>query len=240
MKKVSGNQIKLFMMFLTVLYYAGPLLPGNLAVLFDLLGSSVIAWFSYAAAEGVLYTRNWKRYLLRLYCLAGSIFAGNSVINTGLAGSGAVIYSNPVLTLALGVSLLLIISAVRPAGALRKTGKALAVAALSAAGFFCESGFIVIPVMLISFLLKENPGRRDAAFVVLSIVLLLMSFDLGNLSIGGLIKNPAFLFILFVPFVHMYSGQRGSHAAFVKYFFYFFYPLQLWGLHIIQLAVAVM
>jgi len=47
-------------------------------------------------------------------------------------------------------------------------------------------------------------------------------------TLSMLAFNSDFLFILVLPILHLYNGQRGTTGKFGKYFFYVFYPAHLW------------
>jgi hypothetical protein len=55
-----------------------------------------------------------------------------------------------------------------------------------------------------------------------------------NETIEMLMFNSDFLFILVVPLILLYNGERGMNNKFSKYLFYVFYPLHLWVIALLQ------
>ena len=111
MERIKFNQfqIKVFMALFMVtdhLNHVPGLISDNLASVFHVLTRCVAVWFAYSAVEGVMYTRNIKKYLLRLYIAAAIMFAGNSLLQILFASKQIMISNNIFLTLALGVSML--------------------------------------------------------------------------------------------------------------------------------------
>ncbi|MGL4912473.1 MAG: TraX family protein, partial [Romboutsia sp.] len=100
-----------------------------------------------------------------------------------------------------------------------------------------EGGIVVIPFILITYLLRDNKKKQIIAYIILSIILFAMSYvpyPTLEETINMLMFNSDFLFILVVPFILLYNGERGMNNKFSKYLFYVFYPLHLWILAVIQ------
>ena len=238
MKKASAwNQyhIKLIMAFLMVLDHLDHvpgLLSENLAMAFHVLSRCVAVWFAYCVVEGVRYTRDLRGYLLRLYLAAGGMLLGNLTLRMLLRSKDIPVSNNIFLTLALGATM---VTALRHIP--RKSLKILAAAVILAAGSItAEGGITVLPFMLIADLNYDNPRLRDVWCLVLSAVLLIISYvPYGTLeeTLSMLAFNSDFLFILVIPILHLYNGQRGTAGKFGKYFFYIFYPAHLWLLALI-------
>lgn len=207
-------------------------MPSNLQVLYHLTEKCAIAWFAFAAVEGVRHTRSLSRYLIRLYSLAGIVFLGNIVLNTGFSGTDLRFFHNAILSLALGASVLGLMKIQCKKEGMDKIIGIISVCFLSLIGLACENGYIVIPVMIISYLLYHKPQLRDKVLMAFSILLCLSSIPFGAPIAeitNTLIERSGFLFVLVVPFLHLYSGERGTTSHFCKYFFYFYYPLHLWA-----------
>ena len=223
-------QIKLLMAFLMVLDHLDHvpgLIPENLAMVFHVLSRSVAVWFAYCVVEGVRYTHDLRRYLLRLYLAAGGMLLGNLALRVLLQSEDITVSNNIFLTLALGATMLAALQYIS-----RKPLKILAAVGILAVGsIVAEGGLTVLPFMLIAHLTYGKPRLRDVWCLALSAVLLLVSFapyDTLAETLSMLAFNSDFLFILVLPILHLYNGQRGTTGKFGKYFFYVFYPAHLW------------
>lgn len=237
MKKLNNNQIKLVMVVLMTLNSLTYLMPANLTILYHALSKIAVGWFAFSAVEGVFHTSNLKRYNLRLYIAAAILFLGNLILNTGFGTQTAKLYDNAFFTLALGVSCLTVFKN-RRSGAANKTAAAwLGGIALAICGILCQYGYIVIPVMLCCFFFKEQPGRRERGLILISLLLLISDLISGKIAgntVGALASGANCFYILVVPFIRLYSGERGSASPFMKYFFYVYYPVHLWIIFIVR------
>lgn len=235
MRRVNENQMKFFMAVLMTLAGLQAFMPANLAVLYSLLGNVAVAWFAFAASEGVIYTSNIYRYAGRLYGGAVIMFLGNSILNTGFGMSSAQAGDNVFLTLALGVSALGFYQSSKLYCGFEKTFNILASATLSFCGFMCQYGYIMIPIMFISLILKEKPQKRDGFLILLSIIFLASELFSSGTQMGSAVPfalKGDFLFILVVPFLQVYDGKRGTCSFVIKWAFYLYYPVHIWLINI--------
>ncbi|MDX5039097.1 TraX family protein, partial [Streptococcus suis] len=96
---------------------------------------------------------------------------------------------------------------------------------------FTEGGAVVLPFILITYLGRKTPFKRNFAYIILALLLLLSSYhpyETIELTIQMMLYNADWLFILVLPILSLYNGQAGPRTAFSRYFFYIFYPLHLW------------
>lgn len=240
MKKFNQFQIKMFMALLMVtdhLNHVPGLISDNMAMIFHVLTRCVAVWFAYGAIEGVMYSRNIKKYLLRLYIAAAIMFAGNMLLEVLFASKEIHISNNIFLTLAVGVSMLASLKYIQN----KTQSYLLAAIALVLGILFTEGGFVVLPFMLITYYTYHKPKVRNICYIVLAAVLFAMDFvpyDTVSETIQILAYNSDFLFILVIPVLHLYSGEQGPRTNFSKYFFYVFYPTHLWLLATIAYFVS--
>lgn len=236
MKKLNANQIKSVMVLLMTLDSLRCFLPPNLAVLYNILSKIAVAWFAFGAAEGVRYTSNLKNYNCRLYLAAAVMFIGNIVLNTGFGMEQEPLSENAFLTIALGVSALSAFERMNRTSRGMNLSRILAGISLAILGAICQYGYIMIPVMLCSFYLNHKPEKRDYALIAISMLLLILDIAAGGPAAettSRILTNGSFLYVLVIPFIHMYSGKRGSQSPAIKYFFYIYYPAHIWLIHII-------
>ena len=106
---------------------------------------------------------------------------------------------------------------------------------------FTEGGQIIIPFMLITYFLRNREMIRNIFYVLYSILILIFSYvpyDSFKETLLMLLYNSDWLFILVIPFIYLYNGERGNNSKFSKYFFYVFYPLHLWIIKLIEILVV--
>ena len=106
---------------------------------------------------------------------------------------------------------------------------------------FTEGGQIIIPFMLITYFLRNREMIRNIFYVLYSILILIfsyVSYDSFKETLLMLLYNSDWLFILVIPFIYLYNGERGNNSKFTKYFFYVFYPLHLWIIKLIEILVV--
>ncbi|ALS03147.1 hypothetical protein ATZ33_17725 [Enterococcus silesiacus] len=236
---MNGTQLKLIMMALMMLDHLVPLLPPQFGTPIHMLTRCVAVFFAFMAVEGFHYTRNRKNYLLRLYSWAAIMLLGNTLINTLMIHDPMYqIHNNIFLTLAIGVTILTLITFAKHAKSsfskIAATILAIVLALVSFLGLIpAEGGSVVIPFMLLSYFFRDNAKKRDISYLIFAIPLLIMpilglpdySFEMIKLQLE---VNPEFLFITVIPFIHLYNGEKGSNNPFFKYLFYVFYPAHLW------------
>ncbi len=239
-KLLNAYQIKLLMVLLMLLdhlRYINHLLPSEAAHVFTMISRCVAPMFAYFAVEGILHTRNLKRYCLRLSVLAGIMFAGNGILNAVFrAFSGTLpdaerklllINNNVIFTLALGVIAISLIKW----GKDKQTSVSKWLYVLSAVCFIIgflwgEWGTILLPFMFIEYFFRNKMLLRLLGYVLIEIIALLLPFS-----------EP--LYFLVFPFILLYNGERGPKTGFSKYFFYIFYPVHLWIIAIINFIVTI-
>lgn len=230
-------QFKLFLASFMVLDHISFFIPVNMSLWFHVLTRFVGVGFAYLAVEGFLYTKNVKRYLLRLYGAAALMFLGNLLINYLFSSRHVIVGNNIFLTLALGVTALAALRSISS-----KAQKYGAVLAILLIGFvFSEGGLIILPFILITYLNYDKPTRRNLGYLLWAGCLLLTTiFPLPTTMTltDTLLMNPDFCFISIIPILHLYNHQLGLKNRFSQSFFYIFYPAHLWLLAILQFLMT--
>ena len=232
MKKLNENQMKLVMTVLMTLYTVNCFFPVQNAVLYFYLSKPAVAWAGFAAAEGFRHTSDVRKYLMRLYVFAAIMFLGNIVLNTGFGTEKTFLGDNTFLTLALGVSSLCFFKKASHAeDRMQKTASFFAGAVSAAAGFAMQYGYLMIPVMVISAWCGNNFRKRDSMMILFSLLLFVLELQQGDSFreiAAEVFAGGDFLFVLLVPFLHIYDGTRGTKSPLIKYFFYIYYPAHIW------------
>ena len=240
MKKYNAYQIKLFMAILMVfdhLPYIEGLVPIQFIGPVHVITRCVGVWFAYMAVEGFVHTHNRAKYNVRLFFWAGIMFLGNLAVK---ALTGVAISNNIFLTLAVGVLGLNIITYGKNKSKISLLYKIPALLILGVFSFgFAEGGHVIYPFILITYLLKNKLKLRNIFYLALSILLFYISYvpyETIETTINMLLFNCDFMFLLVLPFLYLYNGERGRNDKFSKYFFYVFYPAHLW---LIAIVVAI-
>lgn len=247
LRKFNAFELKVFMAALMILDHLDHI-PGFLspetAGLFHVLTRCVAVWFAYAAVESFLHTRSRLNYTARLFLAAAVMALGNLVLNRLGEDAGLSIHNNIFLTLGLGVVTLSALAELRyTASPWRKLGCLVGATAVVALGaIYAEGGLVLLPFMLITYLCRKDPRRRNAAYLFLSVALFAVFYQpypSWQATVQMLAFNSDFLFITVLPFLGLYNGKRGPKKTSTTLFFYLFYPLHLWVIQIIALLVAV-
>ena len=243
----NAFQIKMFMAMLMVLDHL-PHIPGLvpplLVGIFHAVTRCVGVWFAFNAVEGFLHTRSQIRYNLRLFGWAAFMAAGNGLMEILLRSKDIHIDNNIFLTLALGVLILNIIADSKKRfvkNRLTRVLQVLLTIGVFIVGFtFAEGGNIVIPFMLITYLFRGSPKKRNLIYIIYAVILAALSisgifnYEDPMIALDMMLYNSDWLFITVLPFMYLYNGERGKNNKFTKYFFYGFYPVHLWIIAIIS------
>ncbi|MEW4354228.1 TraX family protein [Streptococcus pneumoniae] len=204
--------------------------------LLHLLTRPVAAWFAFAAVEGFIYTRNRWLYIRRLLTWGALMWAGNSVLNLFLVSKGLLVENNIFLTLACGV---LLLKCWFDSSTIWSYVGGILVCVVGL--LFTEGGLVLIPFMLISYLCRNNVKKRNAWYLLLTVVLFSMSiviYPTWQETLQMLVYNSDWAFISVFPFLYLYNGERGKVSFWSKYFFYVFYPLHLWLIALLAYFVS--
>lgn len=159
------------------------------------------------------------------------------------ASKGLYISNNIFFTLALGVLMLNILEQGRSTS--HRWKKVLCIGGVAAVlvlgAVLAEGGIIVLPFMLTAYVLRDRVALRNGLWLAGSAVLLALSYVPYPTRFETLVMlgyNSDFLFVLAIPFLMLYNGECGPKTAASKYLFYGFYPLHLWVIGLLALAVA--
>lgn len=241
MKKLNAFQIKIFalvLMLMDHLYFA---FPKVFPLWFHPLSRVVSPIFAFLLVEGFFHTRNRFKYNVRLFGWAIFMMLGNKVLSIALGSKNVHVGNNIFMTLAVGFTIIHIIEFSKKKEGIGKVLLIILSVIIMGLGFVTtEGGNIVLPFILITYLFRGNIKKSTISYTILSIVLLWISYTTYptlSETINMLMFNSDFLFILVIPFIILYNGERGPNNKFTKYLFYIFYPLHLWLLAIIAFLV---
>lgn len=237
MKKIDAFQMKVFALILMLMDHLLSAFPQVFPIWFHPLSRVVSPIFAFLLVEGFFHTRNRLKYNIRLFGWAAFMQVGNMIMNIALQSKNITIHNNIFLTLALGLTIINIIEYSKSKTGANKIMLIILSILLLPLSILTEGGMAVIPFILLTYWLRGKTKKQIIAYVILSIILFAMSYvpyPTVEETISMLMYNSDFLFILVVPFILMYNGERGMNNKFSKYLFYVFYPLHLWILAIIK------
>ena len=183
-------------------------------MIFRIIGRLAFPIFAYVLSEGFLYTRDVKKYLLRL-----GLFALLSEIPYDLAIMGSVLefsHQNVFFTLFFGVLMLYVMS--------RMKNMLMQYAVVLVAVFVCRflhTDYSSIGVLLV-FIFYVLRQRKAEKLLITGLIFL------------GLTGGLQFYALLALPLIALYNGEQGPK---MKAFFYLFYPAHLLILYIVHLIV---
>ena len=175
----------------------------------------------FSAADGWRYTRDRRKYMLRLLLFAAVTQPLDWLIFRPVYGLW---HTNVLFTLLLG---LLAIAAWE--SGLRLRLRVLLVAACAGLSAVIYSDWLIFGVLMILFLhiYRERPVRRFAAYLLLTACWLLLNAAAMQYDRQFTLCKTADFAVLIGSYFCMtvlYSGKPGRHPVFSKWFFYAFYP----------------
>lgn len=217
--------IMVVLMTLDHLYYnlfPETLLWGHIAA------RTVAPVFCYLVTEGMIYTRDRRKYILRMFAFAAAMYAGNVLIQQL---TGEWIRNSIVMSLTIAAAVIACADRAVDARGGAKTLWILAVIALFYASLRFEGQYMMPLMAVIFYYLRRRPAMMWALyFAVFCLPYLLLIPTTGRLAYQ-------FWMILAIIPISLYNGERGPGGVVAKYFFYIYYPLHIWVIFLIERAV---
>ena len=245
-------QLKCLLVVLMVLDHLSNIkgvLPDGLCTVFHIMSRGVAPAFAYFAVEGIIHTRNLKKYNIRLLAAALIMEFGNRIINfyfithavTGVdkgflisnhsrwlyvhfidRTDGSFLITNDIfLTLFFLVFGVSLIIWSRDRVRIQKMSMYfLAVMSWITAFLYCEWGVVLTPFFICTYFFRDNKVRFYMSCVLIELIAIFF-------------RSEVFYFLVF-PIICLYNGKRGPKNRLSKMFFYFFYPVHLWIIYIIN------
>lgn len=218
-KGLSQNQLKVVAVIAMLIDHVGAEFFPHI-IIFRIIGRLAFPLFSYFIYEGVQYTRDKKRYFLRIFSL-GFLCAVVYYIYSGE------IYGNVLITFSLSIAVLYGMERCTKCIVGDRKGKiaeSLVVCVSIVILWFVGKGihidYGIIGVLLPAFaeLIGTWRGKKNRHLTLagFSVGLLLLAINMGGIQYFGLVS---------VPLLLAYNGQRGNLN--LKNFFYWFYPVHL-------------
>jgi len=225
----NSNQLKtlaLVLMFFD--HFIALFLRGNelFEILLRLPGRICAPIMCYMIAEGFKYTKDVKKYALRLF-----IFAAVSHIPFNLCFGFSFFQATSIIwALAMGLTALYVCTRDNIHIAI----KVIAVILCCGLSYTANWNYVAVLWILFFGLFKDNFKLQMVSFTVIGLVFHLgpiMLRAIMNADISHLYQMGIFISI---PLFCLYNGKRGSNSLFSKWFFYIFYPLHLIILYLLR------
>ena len=244
---ITGTQLKLIGIILMVFdhvhqmfYYAGA------PLWFGMLGRLVLPIFLFMAAEGFHYTRDRKKYMLRLLIGFWLMNVLTFIFSRVFPLESVVLMNNVFGTMLLSTMMMSMIDSLKEKKFLKailmlvlpaiptvlfllflNTNPMLAVysSMIFPSFIMVEGGFLVVILGAVLYLFREK--RIIQYIAILLVGLISTGFNFTNLFSG----NHQWMMIFSIVLIALYNGQRGKGS---KYFFYIFYPAHIYILYVMS------
>ena len=265
-KGLNSFQIKIIALVLMVFDHIHYIFSGILQVplWFTMLGRLSAPLFIFATANGMRYTRNPVKYLMRLWF--GFVFMnfGNDLINHYFPlPNGGIIINNIFSTLFV---ICLIIFSIQRISICRKENRlflqyvllmlvpvfssiiifmamsnpslfliARGIMFFVPSLLFCEGGIILVVLGVGLYLCSQDKKKIGIFYLVLSILVLAMGYNPEVGVESMFLHNIQWCMVFALPFMLLYNKQKGRG---MKYFFYAFYPAHIYAFTILANIIS--
>ncbi|WP_313184648.1 TraX family protein [Lacrimispora sp.] len=255
-KGLNSFQIKIIALVLMVFDHIHYAFTGvfQVPMWFTMLGRLSAPLFIFATANGMRYTRNPVKYLMRLWI--GFVFMGfgNDLINKYFPlPSGGIIINNIFSTL---LVICLIIFSIQRISICRKENRPflqyvllmlvpvfssiIILMTLSNPSLlfitrgimffvpsllFCEGGYIFVAIGVGLYLCNQDKKKIGIFYLVFSMLVFAMGYN-PEIGVKSMfLDNIQWYMVFALPFMLLYNKQKGRG---MKYFFYAFYPAHIY------------
>lgn len=210
MKGINTFTLKMIAVISMIIDHAGKTFFPQ-CIIFPILGRIAFPIFAYTLVEGFFYTRNVKKYLVRL-----GFFMLLSEIPFDLRRTGKLLefgHQNIFFTLFLG---LLTLALIVKTTSLSKQFLIAAISLFLSRLLYVDYGSMGIMMILLFYYFRDKKKEQ------------FLSIGLLNMLMAGTLQM--FSMIAFVP-IALHNGKQGPK---VKWFFYAFYPAHLLVIYLIK------
>ncbi len=259
-KGLNGFQLKLIGIVLMTLDHIHYFFGGaglNVPIWFNWLGRIVAPIFIFLTVEGFYYTKNRKKYLLRLYIGYVIMSILNKRISLAFPSINNIAIMNSMFgSLFLVVLSLCFVDLIRSSFHKKDYGKLVLGLVLLLAPFLISFLFIMnignLDIRLVSLVMTFLPmpltTEGQGLYIFLGIILYMFREDrrlqvaayvvFSLLFLRGTGLNPhkmfyenyQWLMVVAAPLLLAYNGEQGRK---MKYFFYIFYPSHIYALYLL-------
>lgn len=235
-KGLNGNQLKIIaMVAMTIDHLVAVIFP-NYPTDWWIIGLHIIGRlaapiFWFFIAEGYFYTRDWKKYALRLlgFAVVGH-FAYNFAFGIPFIPFKTSVFNQTSVIWSLFWGLIALV--INDCSKLKQWQKTLIVLGILAISFCSDWSCIAVLAIMEISTNRGNFKKQMTGMMIWSAMYAVIFFIFIN-PVYGVVQ----LFVaLTIPLLKAYNGQRGSWKG-MKYLFYVYYPLHLVICGIIRIAL---
>ena len=226
----NRNQIKYILILAMLIdHIAWNFVPlmSPLGQLMHIIGRLTGPGMSILLAEGYQYTRDRKKYALRLFIFAMITWIPYSIYSQGKWPFFGIDMFGMIFTLFVAFMTIWMWDSYQA----KKSLKVLLVAAFCAISLLGDWSICAVLWALFAYIYRDNPRKKWISFYIVGAVEVHIAMFLSGSIARGLFQSGIFLVPVFLTF--FYNGKPGSRKPFHKWFFYVFYPLHLLVIHII-------
>ncbi len=235
---MTRNQIKLLACLTMTIDHVGMVLFPHIYAL-RIIGRIAMPLFAFFIGEGCVYTRDRKKYFLRLFILA-LICQAVSIAESFITGSGNGFYLNILFTFSFSIILCCSFLDMQnnPCSRTRLIYILVMGLILLAKLFFDNSAELVGVEITLDY------GAAGVFLPLFAVVSRdrkkkLISFSVGLLLFSvicyGFLSQAFFAALLAAPVLFIYNGKTGKMK--LQYFFYLFYPLHIAAIYAVSLIM---
>jgi len=235
-KGLNGNQLKIIAMIaMTIDHLVAVMYPNYPTdwwiVGLHMIGRLAAPIFMFFIAEGYFYTRDWKRYAIRLliFAIIGH-FAYNFAFGIPFIPFKTSVFNQTSVIWSLFWGLIALV--INDCSKLKKWQKTVLILGILAISFCSDWSCIAVLAIMEISTNRGNFKKQMTGMMIWCVMYAVIFFIFIN-PVYGVIQ----LFVaLTIPLLKAYNGQRGSWKG-MKYLFYIYYPLHLLICGIIRIVL---
>ncbi len=182
---------------------------------------------SLLLAEGYQYTRDRKKYALRLFIFAMITWIPYSIYSHGTWPFFGMEMFGMIFTLFVSFMTIWMWDNYQA----NITLKVLLVVACCAVSLLGDWSIWAVLWALFAYIYRDDPKKKWISFYIVGTVEVILSMVLAGSITRGLFQSG--IFLVPILFAFFYNGKPGSRNPFHKWFFYVFYPLHLLVIYLI-------
>lgn len=186
---------------------------------------------SLLLAEGYQYTRDRKKYALRLFIFAMITWIPYSIHSHETWPFFGMDMFGMIFTLWVSFMTIWMWDEFKAKKVL-KVLLVVAGCALSLLGDWC---IWAVLWSLFAYIYRNDPKNKWISFSIVAVVETCLSMVMSGSVARGLFQSGAFLVPILLTY--FYNGKPGSRKPFHKWFFYVFYPLHLLVIHLVVMYI---
>ena len=233
--KLNRNQLKYVLIAAMLIDHLAWSFVPTLSVLgqiMHIIGRLTGPSMAVLLAEGYQYTRNKKKYALRLF-----IFALISVVPYSLYETGKIVTIEQSVIVTLFMAFMIIW--MWDCAKIPKAAKVTIVVFACLLSMICDWAISAILWALFAYIYRDDEKRKWRSFLIIAFIKCTLSMVMSIGADGGAMRQFFQVGVILVPIVMIffYDGSKGSKAPIHKWFFYVFYPAHLLILYFVKLWV---